>query len=99
MNQQQFTATSIKKCEYLSIRFDYKGRGITKEFNLLDINGERKIGWSDDKDKARKLPNNLPDFLAIVGSQGWEMITHVVNQDNRTNGVTLHYMHFKREIV
>mgnify|MGYP001790948429 CR=1 FL=1 len=99
MNQQQQFTRATKKYEYLSIRYDYKGRGITQEFNLLDVNGERKIGWNDDKDKAGKLPNNLPDFLAVVGSQGWEMITHVVNQDNKSNGVTLHYMHFKREIV
>lgn len=90
---------AIKKYEYLSIRFDYKGRGITQEFNLLDINGERKVGWNDGKDKEGQLPNNLPDFLTMAGSQGWEMITHVVNQDNRANGVTLHYIHFKREIV
>jgi hypothetical protein len=96
MNQQQFTATPIKKYEYLSIRYDYKGRGITQEFNLLDINGERKVSWNDDK--ADNIPNNLPQFLNMVGSQGWELVSHVVNQDNRTNGVTLHYMHFKRSI-
>ena len=52
MNQQQQFTRATKKYEYLSIRYDYKGRGITQEFNLLDVNGERKIGWNDDKDKA-----------------------------------------------
>lgn len=98
MNQQQFTR-AMKKYEYLSIRYDFKGRGKTQEFNLLDVNGERKIGWNDNKDKTGKFPNNLPDFLNMLGSQGWEAITFAVNQDNKSNGVTFHYMNFKREIV
>ncbi len=31
--------------EYKHIRLDYRGRGITMEINLLDIDGERIRGW------------------------------------------------------
>ena len=34
--------------EYKHIRLDYKGRGITQEINILDIDGERLRGWSDN---------------------------------------------------
>lgn len=84
-----------QKWEYLSIRFDYKGRGITQEFNLLDVNGTRVKGWqnADGKDAG-----TLPEFMQAAGQDGWELISHVVNQDNQTNGVTFHYMQFKRPI-
>tara|TARA_B100000579_G_scaffold100291_1_gene79754 strand:+ start:76 stop:213 length:138 start_codon:yes stop_codon:yes gene_type:complete len=26
---------------------DYKGRGVTQEINILDIDGERLRGWAD----------------------------------------------------
>ena len=32
-------------------------------------------------------------------SDGWELISHSVNQDNQSNGVTFHYLYFKREVV
>ena len=32
----------MKKFEYKHIRLDYKGRGITQEINILDIDGENK---------------------------------------------------------
>jgi hypothetical protein len=31
--------------DYKQIRFDFKGRGITQEMNLVDIDGERVRGW------------------------------------------------------
>ena len=82
-----------KLWEYKSLRFDYKGRGITQEINLLDIDGVRIKGWGD-----QDVPS-LPALLADLGRDGWEMVAHVVNQDNQTNGVTFHYMQFKREIA
>ena len=78
--------------EYKSIRFDYLGRGITQEFNILDIDGKRIEGWwfSDTNVKT------LPDLLQLLGAAGWELVSHHVNQDNQTNNTTLHYMNFKR---
>jgi hypothetical protein len=38
-------------------------------------------------------------MFAALGQDGWELVTHVVNQDNAANGVTFHYYNFKREIV
>jgi hypothetical protein len=82
-----------QRWEYLSVRFDYKGRGITQEFNLLDINGKREKGWLNTEGESAAT---LPEFLQLAGSDGWELASHVVNQDNQLNGVTFHYMQFKR---
>jgi|TARA_B100000161_G_C33245621_1_gene279043 hypothetical protein len=83
----------MKRWEYKHIRLDYKGRGITQEINLLDIDGERIRGW-----QGKEVPS-LPEMLAALGEDGWEMVSHMVNQDNTANGVTWHYYNFKREIV
>jgi len=40
----------------------------------------------------------LPEMFAALGADEWEMVSHVVNQDNETNGVTLHYYCFKRPL-
>ena len=76
--------------EYKSIRLDYKGRGITQEINLMDVDGKRVSTWL-----GGNLPP-LPEILSLLGKAGWEMVSHVVNQDNQTNGVTFHYYNFKR---
>lgn len=78
--------------EYKNIRFDFIGRGITQEFNLLDVDGERKKGWWVGGMAIKTLPN----MMNALGGEGWELISHVVNQDNQHNMVTLHYMTFKR---
>lgn len=78
--------------EYKNIRFDFLGRGITQEFNILDVDGERKKGWCVGGTAIKTLPN----MMNALGSQGWELVSHVVNQDNQANLVTLHYMTFKR---
>ena len=77
--------------EYKHIRLDYKGSGITIEINLLDIDGERIGGWGG----GNEVPT-LPEMLQALGSDGWEMVSHVVNQDNTANGTTFHYYNFKR---
>lgn len=81
-----------KRFEYKFLRVDLKGRGITLEINLLDIDGNRVSSWSDEKGFT------LPGLLNKLGSQGWEMVNHTVNQDNKANTVTLHYFSLKREI-
>ena len=85
----------IKRWDYKHLRLDYKGRGITQEINLLDIDGERVRGWSDNF-SSREVPS-LPEILNKLGDDGWEMISHVVNQDLAANGTTMHYYNFKRE--
>ena len=99
--EEQKIKTLIEKgmrlWEYKHIRLDYKGRGITQEINILDIDGERLRGWSDNfSGKENEVPT-LPELLERLGNQGWEMISHVVNQDLAQNGVTMHYYNFKRE--
>lgn len=86
----------MARWEYLHIRFDYKGRGITQEFNLLDINGKREINRFNRDALNKPLPATLPELLQDLGEQEWEMVSHVVNQDNKNNNVTFHYMNFKR---
>ena len=85
----------IKRWDYKHLRLDYKGRGITQEINLLDIDGERIRGWSDNF-SSKEVPT-LPEILNKLGDDGWEMISHVVNQDLAANGTTMHYYNFKRE--
>ncbi len=85
----------IKRWDYKHLRLDYKGRGITQEINLLDIDGERIRGWSDNF-SSKEVPS-LPEILNKLGDDGWEMISHVVNQDLAANGTTMHYYNFKRE--
>ena len=77
--------------EYKHIRLDYRGRGITMEINLLDIDGERIRGWGG----GSEVPT-LPEMLQALGSDGSEMVSHVVNQDDTTNGAKFHYYNFKR---
>ena len=88
-------AKGIKRWDYKHLRLDYKGRGITQEINLLDIDGERIRGWSDNF-SSKEVPT-LPEILNKLGNDGWEMISHVVNQDLAANGTTMHYYNFKRE--
>ena len=88
-------AKGIKRWDYKHLRLDYKGRGITQEINLLDIDGERVRGWSDNF-SSKEVPT-LPEILNKLGDDGWEMISHVVNQDLAANGPTMHYYNFKRE--
>jgi len=76
--------------EYKHIRLDYKGRGITQEINLLDVDGERIRGWG-----GKEAPR-LHEIFEKLGQDNWEMVSHVVNQDNAANGVTFHYYNFKR---
>ena len=79
--------------QYKHIRLDYKGRGITQEINLLDIDGERIRGWGSGKE----VPT-LPEMFEALGKDGWELVTHAVNQDGAGNGTTFHYYNFKRPL-
>ena len=87
-----------QRWEYKHIRLDYKGRGITQEINTLDVNGRRYRGHMDNFSNSNEQPT-LPEMFKELGEQGWEMVSHVVNQDNQTNGVTFHYYNFKRLLM
>lgn len=75
-----------------SVRSDFRGRGISQEFRLLDVNGERLTGWLSESNQGA---DTLPKFLKLTGKDGWEMVSHAVNQDVQANGVTWHYTQFK----
>ena len=53
----------------------------------------RVRGWDSSKD----VPT-LPEMCNALGKDGWEMVSHVVNQDNVANGTTFHYYNFKRPL-
>ena len=76
--------------EYLSLRFNYKGLGIKKEFALLDVNGERVANW---RGKDEEAPQSLPELLSLVGVDGWELTTHTISENSG-----MHHMHFKRPL-
>lgn len=92
LNGHQQPTTTLP-WEYKNIRFDFLGRGITQEFNILDVDGERKKGWF----VGGLQVTTLPEMMNALGSEGWELVSHVVNQDLQQNNVTLHYMSFKRQ--
>ena len=77
--------------EYKHLRLDYKGRGITQEIHILDVDGVRVTGWFS----GGNVPT-LPEILQQLGNAGWKMIGHQVNQDLKGNGVTFHYYNFMR---
>ena len=77
--------------EYKHLRLDYKGRGITQELHLLDIDGVRVTGWP----AGNNVPS-LPENFQTLGNTGWQMISHQINQDLQQNGVTFHYYNFMR---
>jgi len=97
-SQSAATRLPIQRWEYKHIRLDYLGRGITQEINTLDIDGKRLRGHMDNFTDTNEQPP-LPEMFRELGEQGWEMVSHVVNQDNQTNGVTFHYYNFKRPLI
>ena len=56
------------------------------------MDGERQKGWF----VGGLQVTTLPEMMNALGGEGWELVSHVVNQDLQTNNVTLHYMTFKR---
>ncbi len=46
--------------------------------------------------RSKKL-TELEELCGNMGNEGWELVSHVVNQDLQQNNVTLHYMSFKRQ--
>ena len=54
------------------------------------------MGWTSESGQGAET---LPEFLKLAGEDGWEMVSHTINQDMQANGVTWHYMQFKRPKV
>lgn len=54
------------------------------------------MGWTSEGGQGAKT---LPEFLKLAGEDGWEMVSHTINQDMQANGVTWHYLQFKRPKV
>jgi hypothetical protein len=79
----------VTKWEYISVRFTYTGFGIKQEFHDLELNGKRIVTAGKGEEDVAK---NLPDFLNMMGEDGWEMVSHEVE----AAGSISHYMHFKR---
>lgn len=77
--------------EYLSIRFEYvvSGLGIepSQTLHTLIVNGQLSEKWVNENGRAVKT---LPDFLKLVGEEGWELVGHAVSLNS------VHDMTFKR---
>lgn len=82
----------MNKWEYLTARFTFKGRGITQEFQTLDVDGERLHSYGKENPR---FVDTLPAFLAAVGDDSWELVSHspVYNPSTSTNE---QFMTFKR---
>ena len=72
----QIKIQGLRTYEYKHIRLDYKGRGITQEINLLDIDGERIRSWRNNFDDDVIVPT-LHEMLNQLG----------VAEDLITNGL------------
>ena len=68
-----------------------------KNLNLLDIDGERIRSWRNNFGDDVIVPT-LHEMLNQLGAAGWELVSHVGNQDVSSNGVTFHYYNFKRPL-
>lgn len=75
--------------EYLAVHFTYQGRGLTFEFDTLSVDGKTGTQWTNTRGRTART---LPDFLELVGEDGWELVSHTV----LFSLVPLHYMTFKR---
>ena len=81
-----------QKWQYLSARFTFKGRGITQEFQILDVDGERLQTYGKDNPQ---FVNTLTEFLKAVGEDGWEAVN--LDAANSADGSTKEYfILFKR---
>jgi len=91
--KQIYKNATKAKYEYLTIRYDIKGRGITGEFDFLDINGRRVIdrGGYGDTDFWGDRESSL---FAKLGEAGWLLINHSEGGAEEI----FHYATFVREL-
>ena len=80
-----------------NIRLDYKRQRNYSRNKFLDIDGERIRSWRNNFGDDVIVPT-LHEMLNQLGAAGWELVSHVVNQDVSSNGVTFHYYNFKRPL-
>ncbi len=83
--------------EYLIVRYDFIGRGISGEFNFLDVNGERVIKPGGKGDKGLWGAKET-ELFSRLGNAGWELVNHSVQDQPETTQITFHYAKFVREL-
>lgn len=93
---QVFTNPSNQRYEYLLLRYDYIGRGITGEFHFLDANGQRlvKNGAAITSDWSGKES----DLFNRLGQAGWRLVSHSVVDVPENKHITYHYAKFVRPL-
>lgn len=74
-----------KAYQFLQLRVQLLGRGITQEIQTLYVNGKRLTT------KAK----TLPEFLNYLGAQGFCVVTATLE----TEGVYTHFLTLQREVV
>lgn len=77
--------TIRKAYQFIQIRAQLLGRGMTKEIYTLYVNGKRL------KPKVK----TLPEFLNYLGSQGFRVVT----AELETEGVYTHFYTLQREVL
>ena len=94
--EQVFADTSEQRYEYLLLRYDYIGRGITGEFHFLDVNGQRLV-----KNGLAKLPDwsgSESEVFNRLGQAGWQLVNHSVVDVPENKHITYHYAKFMRPL-
>jgi hypothetical protein len=82
----------MARWRYKHIRLNDRGRGITQEIDVLDVDGERLTGWGDSK----TMPT-VPQLFDSLGKDGWELVTHVIHQDG-SGVMVFHYYTLRRSL-
>jgi hypothetical protein len=73
-----------KAYQFIQVRVQLLGRGMTKEIMNLYVNGKR----------LKPLQKTLPEFLNYLGFSGFKVVTAVLE----TEGVYTHFITLQREV-
>lgn len=79
--------------DYLLIRYAFQGRGISGEFNFLDVNGERVLTRGGVGDIETWGPSETILFSRL-GEAGWQLVGYDVIGESEMG--SSHYAKFIR---
>jgi hypothetical protein len=82
--------------QYLTLRYSYQGRGISGEFNFLDVDGERIITRGGVGDVETWGPTEAILYRKL-GEAGWQLVGYGVAGESEGVGST-HYAKFIRRV-
>ena len=97
MTEHIFSNTSNKSYEYLLVRYEPKGLGITGEFEYLDINNKRVINYLEE-DSSKIWGNTEAELFQKLGKAGWRLVNHSLEDTGTGMGIYTQRAKFIREI-